>query len=634
MKKILTILLSFVSLTVFAEGVAIGYTNGTVDRAKVFHLGTATRQGQAIRLSAEKLKALKGRSIEAVNVAFGTRNLKDNMAQLFVTTELGGTPVATLDVSVDKALRFYSYPLQTPYVITGEEPELYIGYETEMTSSSYNVLTADYANEVEGCSFALNGGQWTDVYGYGTGSANIQAVLDADPGFSDAVMVRTQVGGYFKGGEQYAFPMRVMNFGTKPITAIDVEVSLGSSTETYRFDDFSIGQGQTVSLELPQFSAAESGNLDYSLKVVGVNGAEADPDPSDNELVTPIFFYAPDMERNILVEGFTGQACPNCPTGHVTLGNFLAKQATPTVEVMHHAGYYPDMFTMQEDADYLFFYEGTSTYAPAVMFNRTAAPLVTNAPVMDVSTAKMEKTFAYVEDCEPYASISLATSYDPATRQCRVKAGYLPHNAIPGGKAVINVMLVQDNMQAYQSNGGTNYNHTNVFRGCLTGNAWGFTAEFVPGEEVVWEHEFELPEKIHASYWNESNIVGSQYENSPQLLDQPVDPENMSVVAYIAAYDEKRNSGNRVFNCQRVKLGDSYTQRGYTVGIASPVADAPGKLRIVVQDGRVMVDGVADFVLTDMAGRRYSPAARLTAGVYVVVAEVGGRRISQKISVR
>ena len=40
-----------------------GYTNGTFSTSNLFRMGSTTKQGQAIRLSHEKLQMFKGKSI-------------------------------------------------------------------------------------------------------------------------------------------------------------------------------------------------------------------------------------------------------------------------------------------------------------------------------------------------------------------------------------------------------------------------------------------------------------------------------------------------------------------------------------------------------------------------------------------
>ena len=190
---------------------------------------------------------------------------------------------------------------------------------------------------------------------------------------------------------------------------------------------------------------------------------------SDNTYTENIFFYPADMERNMLIEGFTGQTCNNCPTGHSIMNNAISKYAEiPAVVVEHHSGYYADMFSMAEDMDYLFFYDGygTSTYAPAIMVNRTTNPLIgAAAPVLEcTSVANAQNLITYANSNKPYVSMKMESSFDEATREVTLTLAIKPHTNLPGAQNVFNVFLTQDSIFAFQNNGGANYCHRHVFR--------------------------------------------------------------------------------------------------------------------------------------------------------------------------
>lgn len=635
--KILAFLFVF-SANALADDIVLGYTDGTIDRTKVFHLGTTKQQGQAIRLSHEKLQALRGCRITALQAAFGSRMTLDNRVRFFLATELGGEPLLTFEGTIEKALKNLSFPLPEAYVVTGDEPALYIGYEAETLAASYNLLSSDFKNELPGCNFALSDGTWVDVCGTKTGAANLRIVLDRDPAFADIIVCGAKFEGYYQCGKASAFPFRVVNFGTRPIESFDVVFTLGDREERYAYAATALGQGEGMDIALPEAVCTEEGEVALRIAIEEVNGGSgaAEADDSDNALSASLFCYPEEMERCVLVESFTGQACSQCPSGHTVLENFLEKQATPSVVVSHHAGYLPDAFTMEEDIDCLFFYDGTSTYAPAVMFNRTACPQVSVAPVMDISVTKMQPTLEYALNREPYASISLQTSFDPLTQQCSLRAGFLPHRALPDGRAVVGFLLVQDSIPAYQTNGGASYMHRHVCRGCLTESSWGEEVVLTPGETLEWQTEFTLPESIRSSYWTAERLEGSQYENAESLLNHAVVPQNMSIVAYMAECGSASNTSRRILNCQSVRLGESYTQRGFTAGIGLPTLAAEAeRLEVEVRDGRISVVGVApeQIGIFDLQGRHYAPESVLQHGIYVVRALLGGRVLSSLVRV-
>lgn len=614
----------------------IGYTNGTISRTSVFRMGSTTKQGQAIRLSKEKLQMLKGKSISAVNIAVGSRNTTGNTAHVFIATSLDGTPIAEGDLSLTKALQWLTYTLDTPYVITGEETELYIGYTAEIVTT-YNMLSADFDADIPGCNYAYKDGEWTDTYGIGAGCANITAEIADAPSFCDIIMARNNLDGYYTAGKDYTFSAKIKNFGTKAVTSFNTDMDIDGKTIAMKVEGVNIQPGASYSITLPELSTATSGNTPITISVNNVNDTDEDIDMSDNAYSENIFFYPADMERNMLVEGFTGQACSNCPAGHSIMNNAISKYAEiPAVVVEHHSGYYPDMFTMAEDMDYLFFYDGygASTYAPAIMVNRATNPLTgAAAPVTDcTSVTNAQNLITYANGNKPYVSMKMESSFSEATREVTLTLTIKPHTELPGAQNIFNVFLTQDSIYAYQANGGASYCHRHVFRGTVTDNAWGIMSDFTPGKEVVWTKTFVLPEAIRSSYWSDASLKDNGTD--PSQVTWTTELDKMHLVAFVAAFDQTSNNANNVYNCIETKIGESYTQKGFTTGIKNSVSsdDAPV---IFVEDGMIKVAGKCDRVSAyDLTGRKVDETSRLKKGAYIISAVANGKKFTKKVMVR
>ena len=633
MKKIIFTLFSAAMTMLPTNAATFGYTNGTFSTSNLFRMGSTTKQGQAIRLSHEKLQMFKGKSISSVNMVFGSRNTTGKTATLFIATSLQGDPVYTQELTISKSVKLLTFDLTTPYYITGEEEELYIGYTAEI-STSYKLLSADFATELENCCFAWGDEGWTDTYGTGAGGANIQLNIDDADSFTDVMMAKADMDGYLQSGGKYAFNANVFNFGTETVNDLDVKLTIDGQSSTFRFSDLNLVQGGSTSLTLPEYEATVSGNVEVNIEVTAVNG-NADDDVADNVALSHLFFYPENMERALLVEEFTSQSCSNCPSGATTLNSALEQNATlPVVAVMHHSGYAPDIFTMADDYQYTFFYGSNSTYAPAVMINRLCNPLVSQVPVINTVYSYINPTLEYAEQQQPYASIKLESSFDETTREVKVKASFYPHTTLPGKQNLINVVMTQDSIVALQSNGGMNYVHRHAFRGSLTGNAWGLLADFTPGEETTWETTFTLGETIYSDYWTDELLESAG--RTKESVDLPVDINQMHIVAYIAEYDTNDVNKNRVYNCTEVKLGESHTQSGYvTSGIDTPMLSDEAFAQVKVNGRRIVVEGHADAVaLYDMTGRQIDASQLLSTGVYIVKLSQGNRQVSKKVVVR
>lgn len=628
MKKITTIICSlFIGCAaLMAETVQLGYTTGLCARDNVYRVGTSEKQGQAIRIGKEKLSNLSGCKITGIAATFASKRTTGGTVDIFIANSLGGEPIMTKKCAIDRATTWLTMQFDEPYVITGNEEEIYVGFTGEINPVS-NLLMGDYTTDMPNCNFAFGDGAWGDVFGLGCGSVNVRAIVDGVEPFTDVMMKPITLDGYYKCGNGYSYSGQLFNFGTEPVTSLTLSVKVGNAYQkTLDYDGINIAPNAVFDFTLDEFVAQEEGNVEISIGAVKVNGSN-DADMSDNLYSAEAYYYPSNMERALLYEGFTGQACGNCPRGHSNLKDFLESGIdVPVVELMHHAGYSPDFFTMESDLDCTFFYGSPNTYAPAFMINRTMIPLYGTAPVIEVSPKNLKAAYDYVISAQPYASLSLDTDYDPATRKAKVTLRMLMHRDMPTEQTIMNVYLTQNNIEAYQSGGGSNYIHNHVSRGTLTENTWGLLLEpeqTKAGRKAVWTHEFTLPETIHSDY----------YGADQTRYDIATDPQNMSIVAYIGSFGGDDYNAHQIYNCVTAKLGDDYSQGGFVSGISDAVMSAP---EIAVwADGRsIAVAGDYDsFEIYDLLGHKVANG-ELAAGVYVVRVNCNGVAVTKKVGVK
>lgn len=630
-------------LATTANATEIGYAKDKINRSYTFRLGSSETQGQAIRLSASKLSALKGKSIDAAEFVVGSKNTNDKTMHVFITTSLDGEPIAEGTLTITKALSKLKWTLDKPYTITGNEENLYIGYTAEI-KSNYKMLIADGSYDIRGCNYAIKDGEWVDTYGTNQGSAHIYINVDGAPDYADVIMGKSNFDGYFKAGDDSDISARFINAGTVAINSFDADVTVGTATRRQHFENLNIAPKDAYSFKLDGINSSEEGNQNVEVYIQNVNNdVNTDPDLSDNLSSGNIFFYPHNMERSLLVEGFTGQDCPNCPNGHLVINNAiaLAKQdlQDSIVEVSHHAGYYPDIFTMAEDDAYRFYYGNpSSTFAPAVMVNRNPDSSVSSFPVVNTVLADVYQLMYHASQSKPYVSLNLETSLDENTRELKVKFQIKPHTDMPTDKTLFNVFLVQDGLKAYQSSGGSDYTHNRVFRGTLTDNSWGILAQdLTPGEITTWEKTVTIPEAIHSSYWTDDLLQDGMYggKYKPEQTDIAAVLENMTLVAYVAQYDNEDNTKNVVYNSIEVKLGDSYMQGGFgaVTGVDNVAGNADNAC-INVVNGKVSVHGASRVSVYNVAGELVDADKTLSNGIYIVKAVVGGHQMAKKVLVK
>lgn len=647
MRKIILGVASLLLLAGEANATSIGYSKETISRLNTFRVGTSTTQGQAIRLSKAKLQALKGKTIDFAEFVVGSKQTTGNVLNAFVTTSLGGEPVAKGAVAVSRAYTKCKWTLDKPYTITGDEECLYVGYTAEIPNT-YKLLMSDGSCDISGCNFAYKDGEWVDTYGMNKGSAHITFNVEGAGDYTDVAMGRSNFDGYFKAGNNYDFTARLVNIGTTVVNSFDAELTVGGNTSTQHFSGISVNPKDVYSFKLTGIDAEDEGAQDVSVTVTNVNGGSGETDASDNNIGGSLYFYPHDMERSLFVESFTGQDCPQCPGGHTNIVAAINSFDGNIVEMTHHSGYQPDMFTMAEDDFARFFYSDPAhTYAPAVMVNRYTCDALSSAPVIQIDGSEsVTALLSYAALAKPYVSLNLETKFDESTRELTVKLQMKPHTQLPSDNTLFNVYLVQDGLTGYQSNGGTNYTHNRVCRGAITGNSWGILADnLTPGEATTWETTIVIPDSIHSSYWTDDllsdvetkngtvQMYGEKYLVSQTNIEAVA--KNMSVVAFVGQYDSSDNTKNIVYNCCEAKLGESYRQAGFGTSAGVEGVEAKPEVGVSIIGGKVCVSGNYDRLnVYNVDGRQVDAGSVLAKGVYVVKVAEGGKQTTKKVLVR
>ena len=175
-----------------------------------------------------------------------------------------------------------------------------------------------------------------------------------------------------------------------------------------------------------------------------------------------------------LLETFTSQHCGNCPEGHTALEGAYEGLESRVAWLSHHAGFANDAYTISESLQLEALY-GTSTYAPAVMIDRSMAYSEGNpGPVHYVGTSvMMHQELSRASSVVDNIVMGFTDiQYDAQTRQLQatVEGYFVANQNIEAPR--LTVCLAEDSLIGYQSEGGNNYRHDHVVRACLTA-AWG-----------------------------------------------------------------------------------------------------------------------------------------------------------------
>lgn len=598
-------------VTAFAQPNTISYSNGKVERNKGVRFGLGTTQGLAIRISKEKAELLKGTRIEAFEAAFSTSHT--SQLKFFITRQLDGTPDYTQDAD-NSSTRWTEYPLNTPYTITGEE--FYIGYTCEVDPSYSPLLfdgSKDFGNSLM---WAWNDNRWEDVSDKGLGAANLRFKVDHLPEFKDAVIKPVDASSYYKVGNGYEFEGQIYNFGSETINSFDIVCQIGNSEPSVlHVDRAELLPNDPYFFFLPKYFPTENGKVPFKISVENINGSQ-DADNSDNSSESMTYVYPEDMQKHVLIEGFSTQLCGNCPRGHSLLKRAISGIEEEFVEVMHHAGYHPDAFSMKEDTEYTWFYNANGAYAPGIMFNRCPLQDGTSSVVFEMQdTKKLRIAVNKFPAEQPYVAIRLDNEYNESTRRNRLSVKVHTYVSPSDKEHRLNLFLTQDSIVAHQNGAGGDYIHNHVFRGALNG-LWGEKIELVEGETVEKIYEYELPENIVSTINN---------------VSIPTVPKDMNFVAFVSDASESPLEC-RVYNAASTKM-----TANIVTGIEEP--GAADDCKISLNGNRLTLQGNATARIYDLSGRLMhqigaNSTATLAKGIFLVrTTAANGKQQTRKIQI-
>ncbi len=572
MNKTLLLLSFLFALSTSAFATTFGYTNGTAGRSNMARVGTTEKQGQLIRLNSNKVKMLAGKTISGAQTVIGSKN-GSNFQMFIRETPDGPNLAATENAELGRANQWADYTFVAPYVVKGTEENLYIGFTYDI-ATSYSPLSYDLTQDTKNVSYAFEDGKWVDTYGMGFGMPNVRLVTSETFDFADLMVKTFTPTGFMRtGGEYGGHEAQILNIGNVVAKSFTAKVKVGDGEETVEeCKDVNLAPNTEYTMKLPKMVAASEGRQNVSVTISDIVFANdlADADLSDNSCSEEVFVYDSSITKRILMEAFTGQACSNCPSGHRAMNTTIEELEANGIEVFevsHHAGYQPDNFSMNEDSEYCFFYNnGTSTYAPAIMINRWKNPKGTYpGPVFNTEAALIWNNSVDALNQEPYVTLDMTSDYNEATREAQLKVDIHCHRK-PEGVTVFNIMIAQDSIVTYQTSGGNDYVHTNVCRGTINDNAWGYNIsdKLVEGETYTYTTTYKLPETIKSTAGVKMFLP----------IDIPTVAKNMKFVAYVAAYDYDNANANEVYNCAGTPLMGNAAS-----GIASVMQNAGSRIQ-------------------------------------------------------
>ncbi|MDY0102002.1 MAG: Omp28-related outer membrane protein [Lentimicrobium sp.] len=233
------------------------------------------------------------------------------------------------------------------------------------------------------------------------------------------------------------------------------------------------------------------------------------------------------MQKNAVLEEFTGIHCPNCPDGHAIAQTILNNNPGRAFTIAIHQGSYATPSTGEPD------YRTSFGNAIANQTALTGYPSGTvNRHVFSGTTTALSRG-SWAVSCDQImtnlspVNIGLESAYVAATRTLNITLELYYTADAPTSSNFINIALIQDSIYGPQSGGGAgnNYRHMHMLRHLITGQ-WG--------EEVTTTTQGTLVTRTY------SYVVPADYTSVPAVV------ENMKVVAFVTQDHQEILTGDEV----------------------------------------------------------------------------------------
>lgn len=516
----------------------------------------------AIRLSEGMTNLLKGRQIYRLRVGVAS----NTEAEIFLRNADGTT---LRQITRELVLGWNEIVLETPWEIP-EEKEIYIGYSCIQHPKEFVIAVSNASSKANGLFISADNMSLVEY----TGLGNLCLLIEVDGSESEFGYVGSVASAYASNpylcegaGESSEVSLNFLNEGENNVSTIKLgrtfnNIELGDTVCTFKRTLRANSIGELTLKVVPE----ETGRYVFTLKEMGETPVIASTKTVD------FSFYKREqvVPRTVLMEEFTSQQCGNCPSGQSALHNAIAGYEDRVALVLHHSGYYPDAFSIAESDVYCYFYNSASTYAPAMTMDRTYLPEYdrqgTGSPVFDPRSLKQARFLKQLE-LPAMVTVGIASAYDEATRKLTVTvSGYRITNLI-GEHVGLTVFLLESKYMAYQSGGGTNFEHNNFPRYVLS-DVEGDVITF-NGNNYSKTYTYTIPES-YISIKNEETVAH---------------PENMHIVAFVSNFDRRHPDNCVVLNANKTSsLNDVVSGMEMVKAVECP-------LRLFVRDGRICAGG-------------------------------------------
>ena len=393
------------------------------DNLTSLRIGTGSFQTCAL-LQPDMLTAYAGCKVVGARFAVGSSELTG--VRVWLSEDPSSDVVPDLctasATSLTEGWNYIEFP--QGYTLTGQEAELYLGYDFTTTSDDQPSLLLTSTKSTYGF-LLVEDGRWYDYSSYGT--LAVQLVVEASlPDYDASLSNLFTDARYYKADGTLRLVADLASTGAKALPGVDIKLSFDGQDElggTLKIEEEVSGTMQLpLELQLSQFNLP-TGKHTLTLKALSASDGStlSDLTAGDDSVSTTLYIYKEAKERKAsLMEVFASTDSYYDSRFTAPLEEFLADR-DDVIPVFIYGSFSGDDVTAlsAQGTDDLAATAGVAS-APSFGFNRTAAPQAdyflyehTNDPQPEDFTELLN----YLNASTPaFADISIDAQYVPETR--------------------------------------------------------------------------------------------------------------------------------------------------------------------------------------------------------------------------
>lgn len=297
----------------YCDGQIATKTSGTITGQS----GTNATIGEVIRIPASILAAYQGLQITAVRAGLPEASAYPENLTGWIAASQTGERIATGTLSAPAA-GWNEIKLDNAYTITGNEAELWIGFEF-VQSKKLSIISFAGETSVDGCWVGKNG-DYKDFSSRDFGSLSIEGTVEGDniPQHNLAIASASTAYSMTQLGQPVKVNARIVNNAVVAAEKPVIECSInGNLVYTYEYPStLNYRDKADLRFDIPTESISEEGEVTIGLRLKWADGS-VDEYEADNEYTLTTTLSKDVYLRVMVAEEGTGAWCGWCVRGLV-----------------------------------------------------------------------------------------------------------------------------------------------------------------------------------------------------------------------------------------------------------------------------------------------------------------------------